>query len=63
MKISIDIEIINEIMDEIKKCVETIDGEWGSARSFEEILKEAKPIIPDVYFKLLDAIKDNKCGE
>lgn len=55
-----DKALIKEILEYVEQVEEQIDGEWGSCRSFQQILEDNKngkhdslhDTIPDFYFKL-----------
>lgn len=56
--LSVDREVIKEILEYVEGTVLFIENEYGSCRDFEEILNDDKDEIPDFYFKLKELLKD-----
>lgn len=51
-------ELLIKIKEYIEDCQETIDGEWGSGRKTEQLIKDnAMPEIYDEIIKLLSEPK------
>ena len=47
---NINYDIFNEILEYIENTEETIDGEWGSARTRKELIEQGD--MPDIYYKI-----------
>jgi len=51
---------MQDILEEMKTYIEsaevTIDGEWGSCRSLEDLI--AEDLMPDLYKKIIAALGD-----
>lgn len=43
--------VLDEMIEYIEEAVETVDGEWGSSRSFEQLKKDG--CMPELYHKLI----------
>ena len=43
--------VLDEMIEYIEEVVETVDGEWGSCRSIEQLKKD--DCMPELYHKLM----------
>lgn len=43
-------ELLDKVIEYIERTEETIDGEWGSCRNLEELLRDGG--MPNIYFEL-----------
>ena len=54
------LELLLEIKEYIEVCEAQIENEWGCSRTLDELIAERN--MPDVYWKVLEAIKENNAN-